>query len=172
VAGQVVDQLVLDIRAMPRYFPVIGRAIAARSDGAPGELASPRFGLDRYAWGGEVLTVKRMKVPSAWTGAPLRLVALGGGRFKLHDPEGNAVLSGQAGELAAVGKEGDGTPRVDIFVQELQARPGTEFMVVRSSYLKTVQGLSSAISITEQGKGTGILQLSWKESIPPSWPAS
>ena len=166
VAGQVVDQLVLDITAMPRYFPVIGRALAVRSDSAPGELAAPWFGLDRYAWGGEVLTVKRMKVPSAWTGAPLRLVALGGGRFKLHDPEGNAVLSGQAGELAAVGKEADGTPRVEIFVQELQARPGTEFMVVRKSYLKTVEGLRSAISITEQGKGTGILQLSLEGEHP------
>lgn len=166
VAGQVVDQLVLDITAMPRYFPVIGRSIAARPDGAPGELSSPWLGLDRYAWGGEVLTVKRMKVPSAWAGAPLRLVALGGGRFKLHDPDGNVVLNGQAGELAAVGKEGDGTPRVEIFVQELQARPGTEFMVVRSSYLKTVQGLSSAISISEQGKGTGILQLSLEGEHP------
>jgi tyrosine-protein kinase Etk/Wzc len=166
VAGQVVDQLVLDITAMPRYFPVIGRSIAARPDGAPGELASPWFGLDRYAWGGEVLTVKRMKVPSAWAGAPLRLVALGGGRFKLHDPEGNAVLSGQAGELAAVGKEGDGTPRVEIFVQELQARPGTEFTVVRNSYLKTVEDLSNALAITEQGKGTGILQLSLEGQHP------
>ena len=70
VAGQVVDQLVLDIKAMPRYFPIIGRSIAARPDGAPGELAAPWFGLDRYAWGGEVLTVKRMKVPSEWTGEP------------------------------------------------------------------------------------------------------
>jgi tyrosine-protein kinase Etk/Wzc len=75
-------------------------------------------------------------------------------------------VSGQAGELAAVGKEGDGTARVEIFVQELQARPGTEFTVVRESYLKTIQELSSAISITEQGKGTGILQLSLQGEHP------
>jgi tyrosine-protein kinase Etk/Wzc len=166
VAGQVVDQLVLDIKAMPHYFPYIGRAIALRSDAAPGALASPWLGLDRYAWGGEVLTVKRMKVPSGWVGAPLQLVALGGGRFKLYDPDGNAVLSGQAGELATVGKDGDGTPRVEIFVQELQARPGTEFIVVRKSYLNTVEGLSDSITIAEQGKGTGILQLSLEGQHP------
>jgi tyrosine-protein kinase Etk/Wzc len=166
VAGQVVDQLVLDIKAMPRYFPFIGRAIALRPDGAPGALSPPWFGLDRYAWGGEVLTVKRMKVPVDWIGKPLQLVALGGGRFKLHDPDDNVVLSGQAGELAAVGKDIDGTARVEIFVQELQARPGTEFTVVRNSYLKTVEDLSNALAITEQGKGTGILQLSLEGRHP------
>lgn len=166
VAGQVVDQLVLDIRAMPRYFPVIGRFIAERPDVVPGDLASPWFGLDRFAWGGEVLTVKRMKVPSTWLGEPLRLVALGDGRFKLHDPEGNAVLSGRAGELAAVGKEEDGAPQMEIFVQELEARPGTEFTVIRKSDLKTTEELSDDIEIAEQGKGTGILKLSLEGKHP------
>jgi tyrosine-protein kinase Etk/Wzc len=166
VSSQVVDQLVLDIEAEPRYLPLFGRAVGARPDGAPGELADPWFGLDRYAWGGEVLTVKRMKVPPEWVGKPLRLVALGGGRFKLHDPDGNPVLSGAAGELATMGKEGDGSPIAEIFVQELRARPGTEFVVVRKSYLQTVEDLRNALAISEQGKGTGILQLSLEGRHP------
>lgn len=166
VASQVVDQLVLDIGTAPRYFPVIGRVVAARPDDEPGDLAAPWLGFDRYAWGGEVLTVKRMKVPAEWVGQPLRLVALGGGRFKLHDPDGNAVLTGQAGDLATVGKDDDGTARAEIFVQELRARPGTEFTVVRHSYLRTVEKLRDELNISEQGKGTGILQLSIEGGHP------
>ncbi len=164
VAGQVVDHLVLDIDAEPRRFSILGRTFAPVPT-PDGELANPWLGLDRYAWGGEVLTVKRMKVPDAWLGEDLKLIALGGDQFKLLDPEENTVLTGRAGELAAAGKAGDG-PRVEIFVQELRARPGTEFTVVRKSYLATVESLRERLAIAEQGKGTGILQLSLEGERP------
>ena len=166
VSGQVVDHLVLDIEAEPRRFSILGRTFAPRAMPS-GELADPWLGLDRYAWGGEILTVKRMKVPPEWVGEPLKLIALGGDQFKLLDPDENTVLSGRAGELATAGKgDGDGAPRVEIFVQELLARPGTEFTVTRKSYLKTVEGLRESLAISEQGKGTGILQLSLEGERP------
>ena len=165
VSGQVVDHLVLDIDAEPRRFSILGRTFAPVSMPS-GELANPWLGLDRYAWGGEILTVKRMKVPDAWLGRNLKLVALGGDQFKLLDPEENAVLTGRAGELATAGKGGDGAPKVEIFVQELLARPGTEFLVVRKSYLQTVESLRNSLAIAEQGKGTGILQLSLEGERP------
>lgn len=166
VSGQVVDHLVLDIEAEPRRFSILGRTFAPRAMPS-GELADPWLGLDRYAWGGEILTVKRMKVPLEWVGEPLKLIALGGDQFKLLDPDENTVLSGRAGELATAGKgDGDGAPRVEIFVQELLARPGTEFTVTRKSYLKTVEGLRESLAISEQGKGTGILQLSLEGERP------
>ena len=155
VVGQVVDQLVLDIDAAPRRFSILGRTFAPVSMPS-GELANPWLGLDRYAWGGEILTVKRMKVPKAWLGKPLKLIALGGDQFKLLDAEENAVLTGRAGELATAGKGDDGAPRVEIFVQELFARPGTEFLVVRKSYLGTVESLRNSVVTAEQGKGIAV----------------
>ncbi|MFZ5533962.1 MAG: polysaccharide biosynthesis tyrosine autokinase [Pseudomonadota bacterium] len=165
VSGQVVDHLVLDIDAEPRRFSILGRTFSPVATPS-GELANPWLGLDRYAWGGEILTVKRMKVPDAWLGRNLKLVALGGDQFKLLDPEENAVLTGRAGELATAGKGGDGTPKVEIFVQELVARPGTEFMVTRKSRLETIEALRERLTISEQGKGTGILQLSLEGENP------
>ena len=165
VSGQVVDHLVLDIEVEPRRFGVLGRTLATDQARA-GELAEPWLGLDRYAWGGEILTVKRMKVPDQWLGKPLKLIALGGGQFKLRDPEGNALLTGRAGELATLGKAGNADSRVEIFVQELVARPGTEFMVTRKSRLKTIETLRERLAISEQGKGTGILQLSLEGENP------
>lgn len=165
VSGQVVDHLVLDIEVEPRRFGVLGRTLATDQARA-GELAEPWLGLDRYAWGGEILTVKRMKVPDQWLGEPLKLIALGGGQFKLRDPEGNALLTGRAGELATLGKAGNADSRVEIFVQELVARPGTEFMVTRKSRLETIETLRERLAISEQGKGTGILQLSLEGENP------
>ncbi|HXF07094.1 MAG TPA: polysaccharide biosynthesis tyrosine autokinase [Candidatus Acidoferrales bacterium] len=165
VSGQVVDHLVLDIEVEPRRFGILGRILATDQPRA-GELAEPWLGLDRYAWGGEVLTVKRMKVPDQWLGKPLKLIALGGRQFKLHDPDGNALLSGRAGELATLGKDRNADSRVEIFVQELVARPGTEFMVTRKSRLETIETLRERLAISEQGKGTGILQLSLEGENP------
>lgn len=151
VVGPVVDRLNLDIHAEPRSFPVLGQWAQLRAEGdAP---APPWFGLEAYGWGGERLRVKQLVVPEALRGEPLTLTALGEGRFRLADPEGRALLAGEVGVPAGEGGIG-------IFIAELVARPGTQFLVVKRPWLKAVGGLQERVAVSEQGKGTGIIRVS------------
>lgn len=163
VIGRVVDQLGLDVVSKPAHFPVVGDFIARLADEPVPQ--APWFGLEQFAWGGEKIQVTRLKVPSELLGQPLALVAGDGDTFRLYDPEGHELLQGRVGEVAR--QESPDTGReVEIFVRELRARAGTHFDVTRRSWLKTVGGLSEALSVAEQGKGTGILRVSLESEKP------
>ncbi|MEG7524584.1 MAG: Wzz/FepE/Etk N-terminal domain-containing protein [Chromatiales bacterium] len=52
VLGRAVDNLRLDVKATPLYFPLVGKFLARRFQGGEEDLAEPLFGLDGYSWGG------------------------------------------------------------------------------------------------------------------------
>ena len=61
VVGRAVDNLMLNVEASPRYFPVIGRAIAQNNS----ELSRPGlFGWGGFAWGSESIAVSELTVPA------------------------------------------------------------------------------------------------------------
>ncbi|BDG08527.1 polysaccharide biosynthesis tyrosine autokinase [Anaeromyxobacter paludicola] len=151
--GSVVDQLQLDLEVSPRYLPVVGQAFARRYKGR--SPAEPRFGLARFAWGGERLGVQRLEVGGELLDAELLLTAGESGRFALSQ-RGETLLEGAVGKAAAAG---DGPRRVAIFVSELQARPGTEFVVVRHPREDVVDRLQGELRVQERGKRSGILVL-------------
>ena len=62
VIGQAVDDLKLDIQVQPRRFPVIGDYLSKGH--RPGHPGPPRFGLSSYGWGGEVLDIFKLELPS------------------------------------------------------------------------------------------------------------
>ncbi|HBZ8223407.1 TPA: polysaccharide biosynthesis tyrosine autokinase [Escherichia coli] len=64
------------------------------------------------------------------------------------------VLEGQAGEL--VKKDG-----VELFVTDLNAKDGFEFSIRKRSPLDAIDWLKQNLSVSERGKQTGILELSF-----------
>ena len=157
IIGRTVDQLDLTVHAAPIYFPVIGKRLA----GAPAEggVAQPWFGLRSYAWGGERIVVKQLAVSPDLVGVPLLLIAGTEGRYELLGPDGAVRLRGEVGAPASAGG-------IDIFLSELQARPGTQFEVSRRDRLAVIAGVQSALQISEQGKGTGILRATLRTADP------
>lgn len=156
VVGAVVDQLGLEIDAGPRYFPILGRAIARWHDGE-----APRgavLGLGGFAWGGERITVGRLEVPPSLEKEELRLEAREGGRFALAGPDG-PLLEGEVGKAASGGG-------VSIFVSELVARPGTGFTVTHWPRQTVISGLQEDLRISEKGKKTGVLQVALEGEDP------
>lgn len=151
VADQAVHKLHLDITASPRYFPVIGAAIA-RFDGSE-TLASPLPGLSRFAWGGEKIAVSVFDVPRDDYDTRYTLVARENGAYDLFDADREPVLHGTAGTLAH-GRF------VELKVDRLTARPGTEFRLVRTSPLKATAALQKALKIDEKSKQADIIKLS------------
>jgi tyrosine-protein kinase Etk/Wzc len=151
LVGSVVDELKLDIGVAPRFFPVVGRAVARWRRGE--EPASPVLGLSSYAWGGERIAVQRLEVPPHLEGEELVLVAGEGGRFTVLGPERELLLAGE------VGRSPSSEAGLATFVAELRARPGTEFRLVKSSRAGAVERLRRGLVITEVGKKSGIIRL-------------
>jgi tyrosine-protein kinase Etk/Wzc len=120
----------------------------------PGHPMPGWFGMRSYAWGGEQFRVDSVTVPKSLEGVTLTLRALGNGRYELFDPQQQRLLVGTAGTLA----EANG---VSLLVTQLVARPGTEFYVTRANQLNAVMGLAGGLQVSEKGRDTGIVQLSY-----------
>jgi len=154
LAGAVVEELHLDVVARPRTIPLLGGAMARRWQGK--EPAPAWLGLTSYAWGGERIKVDRLDVGGSLANEKLELVAGEPGRYRLLDPDGDELLQGEVGKAAA---GGEGPRRVELFLSELSARPGTRFQLRKLHRADTVEGLQKELRIAEKGKKTGIIQV-------------
>jgi len=160
VVGSAVDQLHLDTVVEPNRFPWLGGFLARRfHPEVPGQVAAPWLGLSRYGWGGEVLEIDRLQVPALLVGQTLQLEAGEKGGFVLRDGDGGELLRGRAGEAARRGE-------VAIEVKTLNANPGTRFQVTQLRRLDVVSGLQQDIKASEQGKESGILQVTYEDTDP------
>ena len=159
VLGGAVDKLNLDIVIEPKYFPVIGAAVARRFAGLDGEIAAPLMGMSSYAWGGEALRVSEFSVPAAFYGEGHVLRSLGDGNYALYSPDDELILEGRVGQRASA-------PGYNLFVSELNANLGTEFSIVRQRRLSAIIELQETLGASERGKDSGIIALSLEDDTP------
>jgi tyrosine-protein kinase Etk/Wzc len=165
--GSVVDALSLDISATPSYFPIIGRAWA-RHHAGPGLAAAP-WGLSRFAWGGEAISVSRLELAAEEgdeTDSVL-LVAGNGPAFEVRNRAGRRIALGNVGEVVrwnVASPSGEGTAM--LFVRELRARPGTEFTVSRIPRPEAIERLGESLRFVEKGRKTGVIRLSMEGPTP------
>jgi len=161
-----VKNLNLEIIAKPKYFPVIGEAIARRFQqiDEDEEFSSPLFGQSDYAWGGESIQVDTFTVPPNWLGKELILIAGEQGHYRLMD-EDELVLEGEVGKLASKQLEDTQQP-VTLFVSLLKSRPDTQFIVMRNAEGDAISALQETLTAVEKGKDTGILELTMESTNP------
>ncbi|KVE36257.1 polysaccharide biosynthesis tyrosine autokinase [Burkholderia sp. TSV86] len=157
VVAPVVEQFKLNVSVMPKTFPILG-AIAARL-AAPGHPAEPWLDMPSYGWGGEEAVIDSIMVAPAFEGRKLTLTAGTADDFTLTDPDGRLLLRGKLGKIER-GAE------VTMKVTKLIARPGTQFVVVRLNDLDAITGFQSGIQVSEQGKQTGVIQISLEGNDP------
>ena len=103
--------------------------------------------------------VDSINVVPALEGKKLTLTAGPNGTYSIVDQNGMRLLSGHVGESA----QGGG---VTLLVSKLVARPGTQFTVVRYNDLDAISGFQTGIQVTEQGKQTGVVQISLEGKDP------
>jgi tyrosine-protein kinase Etk/Wzc len=152
ILWKVIQRERLDIVAEPRYFPLVGRALARRYDGEG--VAEPRLGMASYAWGGEAISVESLSVPLDMLDEKLELVATANGGFELYADGDVPVLKGKVGEKSVSGS-------YSAFISVLKARPGTTFRLIKTSPDETLKDFSKKYTIKERGKKSGILELSY-----------
>ena len=160
VIGEAVDTLKLDITAEPKLFPFIGnRAYRKFMPMSEGDLAEPSFGASSYAWGGESINIFRFDVPRTAVNQEFTLVAQINNSVELLSSDGEQILAGKVGEELTNGK-------FNLTVRELNARPGTEFILTRKDRLNTILDLQATIGASEKGKDSGIINLSLQSTKP------
>jgi len=156
VLGEAIERLDLDTVVEPVRMPLIGDTLARMQQRLhPGEVASPWFGLDSYAWGGEQVDIGQFEVPDQLVGVPLQLIAGEQGRYKLLDPDGNLMLEGRVGQKSTNGRG------LMLEVQRLAANPGTRFEMTRLNTMALMTQLKGDITVTEQGRNSGIINLTY-----------
>ncbi|GLQ51929.1 polysaccharide biosynthesis tyrosine autokinase [Dyella flava] len=161
IIGPAVENLNMDIESTPKHFPVVGGFLSRWfTQQNPGTVAPPLIpGLERYDWGGSELSISVLKVPAGLLDEKLQLVAGEHGTYTLQDMDGNPLLSGQAGKSVT----GNG---VTILVSTLRGNPGTRFQVIRRTHMDTIAQLQKDIQISELGKDSGIIQLTYNNKDP------
>ncbi len=157
VVTPVVEQFKLNFSITPKTIPVLG-SLAARL-ATPGRPAKPWLGLSSYAWGGEIADIDAISVTPALEGKKLTLIAGPNGSYRLLDAAGGQLLAGRVGET----EQGGG---VTLTVSKLVARPGTQFTVIRQNDLDAITAFQSGIQVGEQGKQTGVIQISLEGKDP------
>lgn len=164
VLGKVVENLHLDLKALPKYFPLLGEPMARRSRNTEYAVAEPWFNLTRYAWGGEKIAVETFAVPDTLLGVNLTLVAGKEGGFALLDPEEKVLLDGEVGKLAK--RDMGNNQSVRLFISTLKANQGTQFVLQRKSQLAAISALKENFSVKEKNQsGTLELTLLGKDAI-------
>ncbi|MGF1726751.1 polysaccharide biosynthesis tyrosine autokinase [Photobacterium nomapromontoriensis] len=138
ILGETVDQLNLTTVVSQNTLPIIGKGLA-RLQGETASLDISRFDVPEYM------------LPPVFT---LTVVDADTGSYTLTDANDRPVLDGKVGELAQKGE-------LELFVTQWQAQTGDSFTVAKRSRLDAIQWLQQNLAVSERGKQTGILQLSF-----------
>lgn len=137
ILSQTVDKLDLTTLVEPIYLPIIGKGLA-RLMGNQNKISVSRFDIPNHAEGPFYLIIDDASQ----------------GSYTLFDADNRKLLSGKAGQLAQVND-------YRLFVQSLAGANGTEFSLSKRSQLSAIQWLQQRLAVSERGKQTGILQLSF-----------
>ena len=112
-----------------------------------------------FAWGGESIAVSRLEVNGALLGEPLIITVKGDNAFTLQNDDFGIELSGTVGELLS-------SEAITIFVAELVGAEGTRFEVSKQAWLKSVQDVGRALSVSEVGRQSGIIRINYQNTDP------
>lgn len=142
ILGKTVDDLNLQAEIEPKYFPIFGRGLARLLGKEPGTISVSRFYLDSGS----------NDVPSEVT-----LTIMGENNFEI---EGDGfTLKGKKSVLL----EDKG---VSILVDSIDAPPGSQFKITYISRLKAISNLLESLNVADQGKDTGMLNLTFTGDNP------
>ncbi|HCD7552890.1 TPA: tyrosine-protein kinase Wzc [Citrobacter farmeri] len=136
VLGKTVDDLDLDISVTKNTFPLFGagweRLMGRQNESAKVTTFTLPKGMNEQVFTLKVLNDKRYELSS----------------------DGGFSARGQVGQ--PLSKDG-----VTMVVSEIHARPNTEFTVTKFSTLGMINNLQNNLTVTENGKDTGVLSLSF-----------
>jgi tyrosine-protein kinase Etk/Wzc len=169
ILKSVVDKLNLNIAVTPHYFPVIGRGWARHTHN--NVVATPLFGLSKFAWGGEEVLVDTFELTSALYDKNFRVRAEGNGLYSLYWGD-TLLLKGRVRQTVQTAENIE--PHIKIKIASIKANAGTEFTIVKRNPDDVVAELAQSLSLIDLGDKikakTGVLQLTYQGNNPQILP--
>ncbi|AMR16807.1 MULTISPECIES: polysaccharide biosynthesis tyrosine autokinase [Klebsiella] len=135
ILGKTVTDLDLQTVVKQKYFPIIGRGLARALGESNGKISITRL----YLPGSDDADAPKVIL----TVIDNEEYEITGDDFTVH---------GKVGELLE-------DKNISILVNEIKAEPGTKFNVIYRSRLKAINDLQEVLSVSDQGKDTGMLTL-------------
>lgn len=160
VVSQAIDNLKLYINTRPKYFPLVGKWIASHNK----QISTPGvFGYGGYVWGKEKIDVPAFDVPDALLGKEFIVTAEGGGQYRVDQRDGGIAFTGKVGVSEAFQ-----SPKgpIAITVSQLDARPGAQFYLTRTSRLAAIENVQQSLNVVEEGKQSGIVSATLQGDDP------
>ncbi|MBE9353954.1 tyrosine-protein kinase, partial [Klebsiella pneumoniae] len=142
ILGKTVDDLNLQAEIEPKYFPIFGRGLARLLGKEPGTISVPRFYLDTGS----------NDVPFEVT------LTILGQNNRASEVDGFS-LEGKKGVLS----EDKG---VSILVDSIGAQTRSQFKITYISRWRAVSNLLESLNVADQGKDTGMLNLTFTGDNP------
>ncbi|MEZ8700440.1 polysaccharide biosynthesis tyrosine autokinase [Vibrio cyclitrophicus] len=139
ILGETVDKFNLTTVTAPSYAPIVGKGFA-RLTGDINHIVVSRFALPSYASDYE---------------HTIQIVDAEKGTYQLVRDDERVILKGKVGELATADD-------YSLFVAGFESHNGFEFSIAKQTRLEAIEWLKSSLSLSEQGKQTGILKLSFE----------
>ncbi|PTO58127.1 polysaccharide biosynthesis tyrosine autokinase [Vibrio splendidus] len=139
ILGETVDKFNLTTVTSPNYAPIVGKGFA-RLTGDINHISVSRFTLPSYANG------------YAHT---IQIIDAEQGTYQLVRDDERVILQGKVGELATADD-------YSLFVAGFESHNDFEFSIGQRSRLEAIEWLKASLSLSEQGKQTGILKLSFE----------
>ncbi|OCH65259.1 polysaccharide biosynthesis tyrosine autokinase [Vibrio splendidus] len=139
ILGETVDKFNLTTVTSPNYAPIVGKGFA-RLTGDINHIAVSRFTLPSYA-SGYAHTIQILDAEQ--------------GTYQLVRDDERVILQGKVGELATADD-------YSLFVAGFESHNDFEFSIAKQSRLEAIEWLKKSLSLSEQGKQTGILKLSFE----------
>lgn len=143
ILGKTVDDLNLQAQVRPKYFPLVGRGLARIMGDKPGNIA-----------------ISRIYLPSRGDDESAPKVILTVKDDKHYLVEGDDFsANGTVGTL--LNEHG-----ISLLVNSIDAKPGDKFTVSQLTRLKAITDLQEIFSVADQGKDTGMLELTLSGDNP------
>ncbi|MEC7940022.1 MAG: polysaccharide biosynthesis tyrosine autokinase [Pseudomonadota bacterium] len=139
ILGETVDRFNLTTVTVPIYAPIVGKGLA-RLTGDINHIAVSRFTLPSYA--------------SDYSHT-IQIIDAEQGTYQLVRDDERVILQGKVGELATADD-------YSLFVAGFESHNGFEFSIGQQSRLEAIEWLKGSLTLSEQGKQTGILKLSFE----------
>ncbi|MDP2502839.1 tyrosine-protein kinase [Vibrio splendidus] len=139
ILGETVDKFNLTTVTSPNYTPIVGKGFA-RLTGDINHIVVNRFTLPSYA---------------SDHGYTIQIVDAEQGTYQLVRDDERIILQGKVGGLAT-------SDNYSLFVAGFESHNDFEFSISQRSRLEAIEWLKSSLSLSEQGKQTGILKLSFE----------
>lgn len=153
VLGRAVDQQQLTLQVTPKRLPVVGDFLVRHGMERPGFA-------EASVWAGEAINVAKFQVSPLFIDEPFELTVLGENRYRL------SLEDRELGEGKAGTDESFLDGSVQLRVTELQAGGGAAFTLQKSSRLKVINDLRERFVVSQQGKDSGLLNLSLSDTDP------